>query len=318
MPNVIDGTNIDTTQISYSKIKLNPAGGQVINLLNKFVGSNDGKKYKEDGIVLKTPLMFTWGAQEVLDQSKNKTGKFTMSLQFPEEKYSNDYPQAKLFLESIQKLEAKIKADALTNSSEWFGKAIKNAETIEDKFNPILKYGKKTGSAPCLTVKIPRSQEGGWKTEIYDENRNPLFLNGENYAHLTPIEFLKPRIDVMCVIQCSGVWIVGGRVSITWNLKQCVIKNPKISLFVEGVCLLNPTVDEINQLKSQQEHEQDSESSENNIATTSISATIVDDSDEEDEELPIPIGFEPVTEKTEKVEDLKKKSVAKKTIVKSK
>lgn len=316
MSNVIDGTNIDTTQIKYSQIKPNAAGGQIIKLLNKFVGSNDGKKYKEEGIVLKTPLMFTWGAQEVLDQSKNKTGKFTMSLQFPAENYANDYPQAKLFLESIQRLEAKIKADALTYSSDWFGKEIKSAETIDDKFNPILKCSKKAGSAPCLTVKIPPCEERGWKTEIYDENRNPLFLNGENYAHLTPIDFLKPRIDVMCIIQCSGIWIVGGRVSITWNLKQCVIKNPKISLFVEGVCLLNPTADEINQLKSQKEHE--SESSENNIATTSISATIVDDSDEEDEELPIPAGFEPVTEKIEKAEDLKKKSVVKKTVVKSK
>jgi hypothetical protein len=282
---IIDGTNIDTNVFSYSAPKANPSGGKVVNLYNK--------NFKES-LTLSTPLMLTWGAQEGMDQAKNPTGKFTMSLQFPNTDYSNDDSEA--FLSSMRALEAKIKADALTYSKEWFGKEIKSADVMEEKFNVMLRHPKKEkGSAemdlskpPTLTVKIP-CWKGVWQSEIYDEEGNPLFLKGKSPSHLSPLDFLKPKTHVICLIQCGGLWFVNGKVSVTWNLKQAIVQKPKTSSIVEGTCFLRPKAADVQKLKSlpPPEDEIDPEGA--------VVSTIVEDSDEEFE-LPPPAPV-PVVEK---------------------
>ena len=273
---IIDGSNIDTSVFSYSAPKANPSGGKVVNLYNK---------YSKEYLTIATPLLLTWGAQEGLDQAKNPTGKFTMSLQFPNSEYSS--PDAEGFLTSMRALEAKIKADALTYSKEWFGKTITSPDVMDEKFNVMLRHPKKEkGSVepdlskpPTLTVKVP-CWKGVWQPEIYDEDGNPLFLKGKSPAHLSPIDFLKPKTHVICLIQSAGIWFVNGKVSITWNLKQAIVQKPKTSSIVEGTCFLKPKASEVQRLKTAPPPEDD-------IDPDGVVSTIVDDSDDE-EELPPP------------------------------
>jgi len=276
---IIDGTNIDTSVFSYSAPKANPSGGKVVNLYNK--------NFKES-LTLSTPLMLTWGAQEGMDQAKNPTGKFTMSLQFPSRDYSN--ADAEAFLTSMRLLETKIKTDALTYSKEWFGKEIKSADVMEEKFNVMLRHPKKEKGSiepdlnkpPTLTVKIP-CWKGVWQSEIYDEEGTPLFLKGKGPSHLSPLDFLKPKTHVICLIQCGGLWFVNGKVSITWNLKQAIVQKPKTSSIVEGTCFLRPKASDVQKLKSLPPPESDDIDPDG-----AVSSTIVDDSDD-DEEREIPI-----------------------------
>ena len=282
---IIDGTNIDTTVFSYSAPKANPSGGKVVNLYNK---------HFKESLTLSTPLMLTWGAQEGQDQAKNPTGKFTMSLQFPSSDYTN--PDAEAFLKSMRALEAKIRADALTYSKEWFGKEIKSADVMEEKFNVMLRHPKKEkGSAemdvnkpPTLTVKVP-CWKGVWQSEIYDEEGTPLFLKGKNPAHVTPLDFLKPKTHVICLIQCGGLWFVNGKVSVTWNLKQAIVQKPKTSSIVEGTCFLKPKAADVEKLRALPPPEDDID------PDGAVASTIVEDSDEEFE-LPAPTPT-PVVEK---------------------
>ena len=282
---IIDGTNIDTTVCSYSAPKANPAGGKVVNLYNKY--------YKES-LTLSTPLILTWGAQEGMDQAKNPTGKFTMSLQFPNKEYSN--PDSEAFLSSMRSLESKIKADALTYSKEWFGKEIKSADVMEEKFNIMLRHPKLSKESiepdlskpPTLTVKIP-CWKGVWQSEIYDEEGSPLFLKGKSPPHVTPLDYLKPKTHVICLIQCGGLWFVNGKVSITWNLKQAIVQKPKTSSIVEGTCFLKPKASDVAKLRSLPPPEEDID------PEGVVSSTIVDDSDEEFElPPPVPVVAPPV------------------------
>jgi len=276
---IIDGTNIDTNVFSYSAPKANPSGGKVVNLYNK--------NFKES-LTLSTPLMLTWGAQEGKDSAGNPTGKYTLSLQFPSKEYSN--PDAEMFLSSMRALESKIKADALNYSKDWFGKTISSQDVMEEKFNPMLKHPKKEknsaefdyNKAPTLSVKIP-CWKGVWQSEIYDEDGEPLFLKSMTNTHVTPLDFLKPKTHVICLIQCGGLWFVNGKVSITWNLKQAVVQKPKASSIVEGMCFLKPKPAEKEKLKSLPPPENDID------PDGPISAVIVDDSDDErDDNLPLP------------------------------
>jgi hypothetical protein len=302
---IIDGTNIDTTVFSYSAPKANPSGGKVVNLYNK---------HFKESLTLSTPLMLTWGAQEGMDQAKNPTGKFTMSLQFPSSDYSN--ADAEAFLKSMRALESKIKADALTYSKEWFGKEIKSADVMEEKFNVMLRHPKKEkGSAemdlnkpPTLTVKVP-CWKGVWQSEIYDEEGTPLFLKGKSPAHVTPLDFLKPKTHVICLIQCGGLWFVNGKVSVTWNLKQAIVQKPKTSSIVEGTCFLKPKASDVEKLRTLPPPEDDID------PDGAVASTIVEDSDEEFE-LPPPAPVvekvvEPVVSATAEPEK-KKRVIAKK------
>jgi hypothetical protein len=275
---IIDGTNIDVSVFSYSAPKANPTGGKVVNLYNK--------NFKES-LTISTPLMLTWGAQEGMDQAKNPTGKFTMSLQFPNSEYSNADSDA--FLSSIRALENKVKADALTYSKEWFGKTITSSDVMDEKFNVMLRHPKKEkGGAemdltkpPTLTVKIP-CWKGVWQSEIYDEEGTPLFLKGKSPTHVSPLDFLKPKTHVICLIQCGGLWFVNGKVSITWNLKQAIVQKPKTSSIVEGTCFLRPKASDVAKLKTLPPPEED-------IDPDGASSAIVEDSDEEFE-LPPPVS----------------------------
>jgi hypothetical protein len=242
---IIDGTNIDTSVISYSTPKVNPAGGKVVNVYNK---------HFKESLTISTPLMLTWGAQEGMDpNTKVPNGKYTMALQFPSEAY--DTPDAAAFLKSFREMEQKIKADALTYSKEWFGKVITSADVMEEKFNPLLRHPKvERGSAefdyskpPTLTVKIP-AWKGVWQSEIFDEEGNPLFLKGKN-PDKTPLEYLKPKTHVISLIQCGGLWFANGKVSMTWNLKQAIVQ-PNRSSIQEGTCFLKPKAADIELLRS--------------------------------------------------------------------
>jgi hypothetical protein len=282
---IIDGTNVNTSVFMYSAPKAHESGGKVVNLMNKS---------SKEAIALSTPLILTWGAQEGLDQAKKPTGKFTMSLQFPTMEYSN--PDLENFLKSMKALEAKVKADAITYSKEWFGKTITNPEIIDEKFNIMLRHPKVKGSEeldlakpPTLTVKLP-CWKGVWKSEIYDEDGEPVFISGKVNNQLSPLDFIKKQTQVACVIQCGGIWFVNGKFSITWNLKQAVVQKPKESM--EGKCLIKLKTADKEVLKKQvvEEIEEDDH----------ISSAIVDDSDEEEEHVPISVFVPPVVVEEEK------------------
>ena len=282
---IIDGTNINTSLFSYSAPKAHASGGKVVNLYNKNV---------RESLTISTPLILTWGAQEGKDTQGNMTGKWTMSLQFPNAEYSN--ADAEAFLKSIRALEAKVKADAMTYSKEWFGKTITSAEVMDEKFNVMLRHPKKEKGSievdenkpPTLTVKIP-CWKGVWQSEIYDEDGEQMFVKGKTASHVSPLDFLKPKTHVICLIQCGGLWFVNGKVSITWNLKQAIVQKPKTSSIVEGTCFLKIKPADKEKLKSLPPPEDDDVDPDG-----AVSSTIVEDSDDDEREVPAPA---PVVEK---------------------
>ena len=275
---IVDICNIDTSILTFSAPKPHASGSRVVNLMNKVA---------KESLTISMPLMLTWGAQEGKEQGTGQpTGKYTMSLQFPSEEYST--PDAAKALEGMKTIEAFIKREALVKSKEWFGKEIKSEDVIDEKFNSMLKYPKKTkGSAeldyskpPTLGSKIPQ-WSGVWKSEVYDEEGEPLFIHGKVNANMSPLEFLKPKIHVISLLQCGGLWFVNGKVSITWNLKQVIVQKPRQT--IEGKCFLKPKASDKELMKVLPPPEDDVDP--DGVQST----TIVEDSDDEREYPDIPL-----------------------------
>lgn len=332
---IIDGTQIESAfpYLSFSAPKPNPTGGKVVNMFDN--------RFKES-LIISTPLILSWGAQEGKEQGTGKlTGKWTMSLQFPSEEYKT--PEEIEFLSSMKNLEQRIKETALNNSKLWFGKEIKSMDIIDEKFTPMIKYPKVSpGSAeldysrpPTMVVKIPK-WKSGWKSEIYDEDGEPVYipdaLTSEQVKELksqseldeaisllneghSPIEYLPKQTKVICLLQCGGLWFVNGKVSITWNLQQAVVKKPKQS--TRGICFIKPKANEREALKSMPHPEEKEQEQEQEFQ---VSSTLVDDSDDENDVKPSAdpeptqeVVFEPEPEPVTTTNEPVKKSTGRKT-----
>jgi len=300
---IVDGTQFSAQNIRYSVPKANTSGGKSVNILNNSTNS---------GLRIATPLMLTWGASEY-----EGNGKFEMSLQFPRGEYANADTDA--FLRNMQTLEAKIKADALVNSKDWFGKQHTSPDVIDALYTPMLKYSKDklTGNpdltkSPTLRVKLPL-WEGVWKCLICDEDGKKLFP-GEPTK--TPLDFIKKGTHVAVIMQCGGIWFANGKFGVTWKLAQAVVQRPKGSLIDECLIKLKPA-DKARLVAAPAPDADDDEP---------VSSTVVADSDEEDEDdVPVhtPVislpPSAPVDVKNEVAsalkEEPKKKKVVKKKVV---
>jgi len=250
--------------IKYSKPKVNSSGGKSVGILN---ATTNGATY------VSTPLMMTWGVSAFEDK---KTGdkSYNMSLQFPGEEYNT--PAIAKFRANIEKFEQKIKADALLNQKEWFGKSTMTKDHIDMFWTPILKFAKGENGEPdhnknpTLAVKIP-IWEGVWNVELFDPQSRKIFPDASN-EHITPVDLIAKGSHVAVVLQCGGVWFAGGKFGVTWKLFQAVVK-PKTTL--RGKCHIQLSGDDRKLVETQEL---------DTVSDDDVPATHAEDSDNEEDD----------------------------------
>jgi hypothetical protein len=227
---ILNGSNFNVEEITYSPMRVSPQGGKNIKLI-----SSVNRRW----IMMTTPLMDTYGASDYVDPNTGVgNGKYSMSLLF---KGSSEDTQK--FLENMTALEDKIKRDALKHSKEWFGKLYTSSEVLEALWSPMLKYSKdpSTGEAnkakpPYINVKLQKYSEK-WNCEVYDERGNiqyPL----EDITSSSPLDLIPPSTEkrVRCVLQCGGIWITNGKFTVTWELKQVAVQAQAPPLMGQKKC----------------------------------------------------------------------------------
>jgi len=217
------------TDIKYSKCKVNSTGGKSVGIYNSQTGQS---------LYIGTPLLMTWGLQQYTD---DKTGKvsYEMSLQFPNDDFEND--ETRSFLKAMTALEAKLKADALANSKDWFAKPKMTPDAIDALFTPILKYPtdkatceKDMSKKPSMRIKVPFWQ-GKWEgVEIYDADRNCLFPCSD--PNVSPMDIITKLSHMKTMMQCGGIWFANGKFGVTWRFVQGMIQ-PRLSM--RGRCHLS-------------------------------------------------------------------------------
>ncbi len=299
---ILSGANFTpSTDIKYSKPKVDARGSKSIGILNS--GSN-GATY------ISTPLMLTWGVNEYTDEKSGKVS-YDLALQFPSEEYAKD--DTTNFMNNMIEFENRIKADAITNAKEWFGKTKMSEDAIDALWTPMLKYPKDknsgepdTSRSPTLKVKIPY-WEGEWKTELYDINQRAIFPDPDNIT-ITPKDLIAKGAHVALVVLCGGIWFANGKFGVTWKLFQGVVK-PKASL--KGTCHIQLSSEDKERMVKQTlpDDEDDAE----DMDEREMVSTAVEDSDEEDVKQEVAAAVKETEPETEPI----KKKVIKKVIKKS-
>lgn len=258
----------------YTPAKINKSGGKAITILNPKTNRS---------LHITTPPMMTWGISDFVDQTTQESdGKYTISLNFPNAEYSNS--DSDLFLKKLKEFETQVIDDAVKNSDAWWGEPM-SKEILKHTFFPFLKYQKdkitkKTdfNKPPSIRAKVT-SYDGKWPNlEIYD-TRSQLLFPCENPMS-SPMDFVPKMSNVMCLLQCGGIWIGGKGWGITWKLVQCVVK-PRENVSVLGRCRIPMTSDARDLLDGQ---DVDSESLPEQPETKSslLDQSIVENSDDDE------------------------------------
>ena len=98
----------------------------------------------------------------------------------------------------------------------------------------MLKYPKDsdgdydTSRDPNIRVKF-NQQNGIYQCNIYDEDRNPLWLRDQakTYEEANqPMNYFRSGMMVATIIECGGLWFANGKFGVTWKLMQAITQKP--------------------------------------------------------------------------------------------
>ena len=287
---VLSASEWNPSEIKYTAPKLNKQGGKAISIISK---------QKNRSLHISTPLMMTWGISDFVDEKTGESdGKYSMTLNFPNEEYSTN--ATRVFLQKFKDFETQILNDAVLHSEAWWGEEMPLA-VVKHSFYPLLKYSKNKDTKkidyskpPSIRGKIPY-YDGKWGLEIYNTRNELIFPCADD--RLTPLEFVPKLSNVACVLQCGGIWIGGKGWGVTWKVIQCVVK-PKEIVSVYGKCHIQLSPEERETIDTQQIKE-DADVDEPLVAeskagpyakatataTATITTTLVEDSDDEHEPI---------------------------------
>jgi len=323
-PVVLNTADWSPSSIKFMPPKVNERGGKAINIISTQTNRS---------LHVSTPMMMTWGVADFIGDNGESDGKFSISLNFPNEEYRK--PATDQFLQKLKDFENKILDDAVKNSELWWGEEM-SREVCKHTFFPFLKYSKNKDTKkidpskpPSIRAKVP-NYDGKWNVELYDTKENLIFPC-EN-KNLTPADFVPKLSQVACVLQCGGIWIGGKGWGLTWKLVQCVVK-PREVVSVYGKCHIQLSMEDRDAIDSQQIVDRDDvEDGEELPVSAPVVKTTIDtsaaDSDEDEAEPEPEPEPEPVKKKVVKkapepepvvespaVEEPAKKKVVKKKVV---
>ena len=294
------------SDVSYQDPKVNKRGGKSVQI------QLDGQP-----LVLQIPLMLNWGVNERVDEQSGRVS-YDMSLQF-----NNDSPAIVSFMEGMRALQEKVIDDSCgSKCKDWHGKSKMSKEVAKALMYPILKHpqikdaqGNLTGEPdydrfPSMKLKIP-FWEGNYLVELYDMNRQPMYLPKSSVHTTSPVEAIPKASHINGLIQCTGIWFAGGKFGITWKLVQACVRPPR-RLIGSGTChIVDDSDDEdMDNSLSRREDEDSEQKTASQQYKPSFTTSDQDDDDEdademEDEEEEEP---EPVKKKKKKVVRRKKTS----------
>lgn len=266
------------SDIVFKPFKKNDRGGGSVSILTN--------QLTVKMLRINTPLMYTWGISDYVDDKTGESdGRFTMTLNFPNEDYATADTNA--LLEKFKEFENVVLDMAVENSEKWFGKKL-SRELCEDRFFSSIKYrkNKDTGSfdydkPPSLRIRVP-CYDGKWGITLFDSDKNLIFPSEDPDNQKTPPDLVEKQSNIACAIQCGGIWFGGKGWGVTWRLNQAVVHRKKKYDFNNDVCIIDLSNDDKQRLENPLQSEV--QSSEVIEEAPQVDDTKVEDSDEDKEE----------------------------------
>jgi len=160
------------------------------------------------------PLAFDMSANSYDDQ---KT-KYDISLSFRGEAENDKVTEFRSMMDQIDNFNIDW---AAKNSLELFGEDLTEKRAIvEDRYNSLVKHGKKAEYAPTIRVKLQTKFDSDEpEFQLFDHNREELQVYDPDSGSLN-LSFLTRNTDVILLIEYTGLWVVGKKFGCSWKLVQ--------------------------------------------------------------------------------------------------
>ena len=193
---VVKLVDFDCNKVTYGELSKLPGG--IINI---------DVNYEGMPLFLDTPKM-----ENPFGLNRWVGNENTYSLQLSFNGHETNL-ELKTFLESLQNLERKLIADAMTHSKTWFKKSSLQEDVADDMFNRIVK--RRSPRPPLFKVSVPFSG-GEFKCHVYN-TRTPR-------TQITMGEVVTSS-TVRTLITPTKLWFIPdfGRFGLSWSVREITV-----------------------------------------------------------------------------------------------
>jgi len=137
--------------------------------------------------------------------------------------FSVDKDTAQTFYDKMTSMDELIIGDALKHSKQWFRKVHDKRDVLEALYTPMVKFSRDrdTGEinnrySPLFKANLP-VKLGVVQTDVYDTERNKIDIATNDLRGARAV----------AIIQCSGVWVAGGKFGCSWRVLQMRVSDKR-------------------------------------------------------------------------------------------
>jgi len=252
--------------------------------INKYGGKSCKIEYDGGSLTFQTPrcrLPFGLGRYDETDPAGNiLKSKYSLDLSLAGYELKEDGtaydPRVRQLYDLAERLETRLRAEALKNSAEWLDMEDTTEGVIKALTRPLLRWAKDkktkkvtTKFAPTVKAKVG-FWDNKWLAKAYDENKERI--NDLN-------EGIVKGSEGIAIVKLQGVNFAGGKVGYSLNLSQVKIYAPKgmpAYAFVEDEEDEKPVVTGT--------YDRPDEDADGDADVATVNNTVEDSDDDDDEE----------------------------------
>lgn len=204
------------SDVSFSDLKRQKSG------YVSWVNVKDNGRMKR--IYVKTPKMFApFGATNYNAGDSVNNKKFSVALSFKGEEENEEIARLKTLLSKLDDMVV----DNTYDNKEWrkqISKKTVSRDVIETNYTNVLREGNEDGDKKYPGLFNLKAQVN-WKdgepyvgTKVYDNNKQELEINFENFNEVIP-----KLTDMKCIFQVASVWFINKKFGLTLKLVQAKV-----------------------------------------------------------------------------------------------
>jgi hypothetical protein len=217
---IVAPSAFSSSKITLSQLKLLESGGKQAYV------NYDGRPLVMQVGSLETPFGLS-----VYD--KATPPKYTVDLKLAGYDDAVNSPKTAAVYDAMHALDEFMIQQAVKNSRQWF-KADMNVDMARMLYTPSVRFAKDADGnvkpyPPTLKVQL-RQRDGKFETAVYDDKKRPL-------TDIPLEDVLVKKAFLTVLIQCTGVWIAGGKFGLSWKAIQ--IRADKVPDSIRGFAFLD-------------------------------------------------------------------------------
>ena len=221
--NIMFANEFNIDKVEYGEVKKlgDGAGGKNVA---KMVPVNYDKK----PLVLQTCEMYAPFGLNTFAGDDGKADAYSIDLSFRDMETRDCLKELYQMMSALD--ERNLRECVDVNSMEWLGKKRVSRDVVEALYTPVIKMAKDketrepTDKYPAtFKVKLPTTPNG-FKCTMFDAKHDPMDIISTNLK----------GAKITALIQCTGIWLAGGKFGMTWKMIQ-LQAIPRIAL--DGYCI---------------------------------------------------------------------------------